>query len=442
MVRALWRQGRWFEYLMAFAVLALIVRAMYWLYTYGYFPQPFFYEASDTYMDWFNTAYWAHAGGAYDVWLTIYPPLSFVVLKFLGNPACYVAEGLETRDCDWMGIVAFHAFFVVNIVLTAWTFFKMDRRTSVPRAIALSAGMPMLCALERGNVLLMCYTAMILAYGPIIRSARWRWLFAGIAVNFKVYLIGAVVAQLLKRRWLWCEGALIATVLVYLVSYGLYGEGTPAQIYRNITDYSSGFVASRVLDVWFGVTYQPVISLLQGNGFPITQYLGSDIPELGLVLLPLFTRLGQVSIVLAAAATWLRPGVVPTHRLAFFGVVIALISSEAGGYTEIMVILLTFMEKWRGIARPIAIIAAYILCLPADIPIGAIPPFVTDGYMVGHSVEVHFDVGLGMFVRPGLVILTAICISASTLHDVWRDIRARGWAEGGSPLKPWLRPAQ
>lgn len=428
----------WLEYLMGLGVLLLIGKAMAWLYLYGYLPQPFFYEPSDTYMDWFNTAYWARDNGVYDSWRTIYPPLSFVVLRWLGKDSCYVgAEGLVVRDCDWIGLVAIHAIFLLNIILVALTFLKIDRRTALPRAIALSTGLPMLYALERGNILLLCFTAMLLGFGPLLRSARLRWLFAGIAVNFKIYLIATIAAQLLRRRWLWCEGALIATLLVYLLSFGLLGVGTPKEIITNITDYSSGFVAAQVLDIWYSVTYQPLISLLQGETFPVINVIGSRPSEIGLIVLPFIVHLGQAAILLAALATWLRPEVVPVHRVAFFGTALALISSEAGGYTQMMVMLFVFMEPWRGVARPIAILTCYILCLPGDIIVGTVPTIIRDSYLAGRQVEVELGVGLGMFLRPGLLILVGISLSAATIRDVWVDIRQQGWKHRWRYRRDW-----
>ncbi|MFS0735452.1 hypothetical protein ABC347_00215 [Sphingomonas sp. 1P06PA] len=421
-------RGWWLEIVMGLAVAVLLGRVLWWLYAYGQLPQPFFYEPSDTFMDWFNTAYWARDNGAYDSWRTIYPPLSFVIIRLLGKDSCYIGtEGLPSRDCDWVGLVAIHAIFALNIVLVALAYRKLDRRTALPRAFALSTGMPMMFALERGNILLLCFTAMLLAFGPLVKSARLRWVFLAIAINLKVYLIATLAAQLLKRRWLWVEGATIATVIVYLLSYGLLGAGTPAEIFDNITNYSSGFIASQVLDIWYSVTYQPLISLLQGQSFPTTAVIGSRTVEIGLLVLPIVVRIGQAAVVAASIATWLRPEVVPAHRVAFFGTVLALISSEAGGYTQAMVILFVFMEPWRGIGRPLAILCCYILCLPADIAIGYIPPIIRDSFLVGRSVEVNFSVGLGMFVRPGLLILVAIALSATTIRDVWVDIRQQGW---------------
>jgi hypothetical protein len=182
-----------------------------------------------------------------------------------------------------------------------------------------------------------------------------------------------------------------------------------------------------VTDIWYSVTYLPLISLLQGQNFPITNLIGSQLVETGLVLLPILIRTGQAAVLLAVVASWLRPEMVPPFRLAFFGTVLALISSEAGGYTQILAILFVFMERWRGIARPLAILCSYILCLPGDIALTPLPPLFGDSYLTNQPVEIHIDVGMGMFLRPGLLIIIAIALSAATIHDVWADIRVQGW---------------
>lgn len=413
------------EYIFALFIAMLLGRAMFLLFVDGVLPQPFFYEPSDTFMDWFNTAYWAHDIGPYDSWGTIYPPLSFVVLKILGISSCYVSnEGLPARDCDWVGIASIHGFFVLNAVLIGLMYYKSDRKSALPRAFALAAGMPMLFALERGNILLLCFTCYILAFGPLVKSARLRWLFAGLAVNFKVYLVAGVVAQLLKRRWRWVEGALLSVVLVYLASYGILGVGTPGEIYRNIATYSTGFAASQVLDIWYSVTYLPLVSLLEGVNFPITGIIGSDLTELGLTVSRGLMRIGQLCLIVAAIATWLRPNVVPLHRVTLIGILFALISSEAGGYTQIMAIFLVFFERWEGIGRRVAITLCYIMCLPGDIVISAFPPLQRFSYLAGRNVEVEIGVGLGMFIRPSLLIGVAIALSLVTIFSVWKAIRS------------------
>lgn len=428
-------RGAWLEFAFALAIGALLARAVYWIFAYGVLPQPFFYEPSDTFMDWFNPAYWAHDIGTYDSWGTIYPPLTFVILKVLSIPSCYVGnEGVSARDCDWLGVFAIHAIFIVNTILIALTFLKLDRKTALPRSFALAAGMPMLFALERGNVLLLCFTCYLLAFGPLLKSAKLRWLFAGLAINFKVYIIAGLIARLLKGRWLWVEGGVLAAALVYLLSFGVLGVGTLTELLRNITSYSSGFQAANVLDIWYSVTYLPLVSLLEGVAFPVTGIIGSDLSNFGLTFTQGMIRIGQASLIVAAVATWMRPEVVPIYRVTLFGILFGLITSEAGGYTQILAIFLVFFEDWRGLGRRIAIILCYVLCLPGDIVIGAIPPFQRFSYLAGHDVEMNIGIGLGMLARPGLLIGIAIAVSCVTLHDVWQKIR--GDLKSGLPILP------
>lgn len=413
-----------------------VVYSFVFLWFYGYLPQPYFYEPSGTFMDFFAPATFAHQGGAYDAFQTIYPPLSFVLLKLLSWGPCYQFNASEeARSCDILGVSSLIVFYLIDVILIWRTFHKIDRRTAVPRTFALCAGLSMTYALERGNVLLFCFTCLILAYGPLLRSARLRWIFAGLAVNFKVYLIGTIFAQLLKRRWRWFEGALLATVIIYLVTYALYGEGTPRELYKNITAYASGYRAASLLDLWYPSSLQPVRMLLQGDAeFPIITALGSQTIEVAAVGVTMFVVAVTLSIVVAAAASWWRPAVVPMHRLILLSMGIAVINSEVGGYTQMLLMFFVFMEPWRGFGRPAAIVLAYILCIALDIPIERVPPLVRDSYLSGGNVIAEYYVGIGAFIRPVLVHLMLLSLSLVTIRDVWADARNHGWR---SPL--WWR---
>lgn len=436
---------RWLEPLFAILVLAGLARTAVILYYSGYLPQPFFYEPSDTWMDWFNTAYWARDRGAYDSWLTIYPPLSFVFLRLVGFSSCYAgAEGLASRSCDWMGVIVLHAIYLLNIVLTARTFWRIDRRTALPRTVAISAGMPMLFALERGNLILLCFTCLLLAYGPLVRSARVRWICAGLAGNFKLYLVAPIFAQLLQRRWRWFEGAAFATVAIYLITYGLQGDGTPSQILRNLQTFGENAQGTQVLDIWYASTYNKLIDLIKLDSFPLYMIADSRVTDIAAIVLPLFKLSGQVSVVLASVAAWMRPEVVPRTRLVFLAIALAVISTEAGGYTMVLMILFVFMEPWKGLGTKIAITLSYILCIPGDIVIGGVPPVIADSFLGGRTVIMYFGIGLGPFVWPGMLLIMTIAMSGSTVRAVWEDLRDDGWQgrwrfRRDAALLPWVR---
>lgn len=392
----------------------------------GYLPAPFFYEPSDTFADWFNTAYWSRQTGAYDTWGTIYPPISFIFVRLLTLDHCYPeirafdpSAGLDARDCDWLGLTAMPAIFVINIVLTYVMLRRIDPVTAIPRTICVALGMPMLNALERGNLLMIAYTCALLALGPFLRSARLRWVFAGLAVNFKVYLIGTFVALLLRKRWLWFEGFVIFFLLVYLVSLAILGRGSPFEIIENIRLFTQG-APSQILDVWHSMTYSALLSVIDLGTFPLNSIIGSRWVQFLEFLLPLLLRFTQLMIILAAAAIWFRPGLFSTYRAVCLGTMMALVSAESGMYTQIFFMIFVMTEKWEGIGRKWAIAACYVLAMPFDIPIDSLPEVARNTYFTNSITMISFDVALGPLVRPLLIMTVVWAIAMVTIADLWR----------------------
>lgn len=430
------------ESLLAALILGGITYCGWHLAYFGYLPSPFFYEPMDTFADWFNTAFWARQDGAYDTWGTIYPPLSFVALRMFTLDYCYPptrmfegSPGYDPRGCDWLGLVIMGVFFVLNAVLTYLTFRKIDPRTAPMRTICVAAGMPMLSVLERGNLLLITYTCVILAFGPLVASARVRWVFAGLAINLKVYLIGAVAAILLKRRWLWAEGALIAIVLVYLVTLAIFGDGTPQQIIDNIQSFTQNRAAG-ILDGWSAFTYIPFASVVELGSFPLNQIIGSKPVDILEVVLPMLRWITLGLIALAAFAVWLRPDLYSPSRAVLLGIATALSASESGIYTLIFIFLFVMMEPWRGFGRKWAIIACYLLAIPLDYNIDTLPEGVTSLYFTGAEGFITRHIVLGPFIRP-LIIMTIIwAITLTTLREIWDGGLVRPTPRGRAGEKP------
>lgn len=422
---------RWVEPALTLLVAVTICHTIWYLLTYHHLPQPFFYEPGDAWMDWFNTAYWAHDEGTYDTWNTVYPPLSFVFLKMVSIGSCYVnSEGWPSRDCDWVGAWVMNGWCVLNAIIFYLTYRKHDRRTAIYRAFILSFGMPMGDAWERGNIILVCFTCFVLAHGPLLKSAKLKWVLAGLAINFKVYLIASIVPYMLRRRWRWFEGSLAATIIIYAATWGLLGRGSPIVLYHNIVNFSTGFNATGFLDVWYAATYQPVISLLSGmSSFPVMAILGSDRIELMMIVMPALTRLVQATIVFATFAAWLRPEATTTYRLIGLLVGLAIVSSEPGGYTTVIMIMMTLFEPWKGFGRRVAIVSCYILSLQYDIYIDPLNPQLKTGFLDNQPIIYQYWITLGPFLRPGFVMLIPFALSCVTIREVWLDIRNQGWRD-------------
>ncbi|MFC3443147.1 hypothetical protein ACFOKF_18415 [Sphingobium rhizovicinum] len=428
----------WIEYGFVLAILAAIGHMVWFFIEYGYLRQPFFYEPSGTWMDWFSLSRYGHQRGAYDVELTIYPPLSFVLMKIFSIKQCYANNFSEqVRYCDWLGIVGLCGFYLLAVVMTFLHFRKVDRFTWIPRSIAVAFGFPMLYGFERGNFVFIAFSFYIIAYGPLVHSARLRWLAAGMVVNLKVYMIAAVLAPLAKRRWMPVEGALLATLGIYLISWMIIGEGSPTQIVRNLVNYSSGFGAQRLLDMWFASSLVPIRTLMESE-FPLYSAFSSAQVEAISVIAAALTYITQGLAVTAVAATFLRPEVVPNHRVILFGAIVALSAKEAGGYTEVFLLMSIFMERWRGWARPTAIVLAYIACIPDDLIIPAgFPPLLRDSFLGGREVSAQFGIGALSLMRPVLIFTACNCLAVVTLRAVWADIREQGWQSRWRFRRDW-----
>lgn len=443
------KTGLAIEWLLSLVVVVSVIYSAIFLWINSHLPQPFFYEPYDIYADWFNTAFWAREKGSYDVWATIYAPLSFVFLRIFGFDHCYLtgraydpSAGLAARDCDWLGIGSIWGFFLLDIVLIYLTFRRVDKQTAIPRTLCLGLGWPMLDGLERGNLVLVSFTCLVLAFGPILRKPLFKICMVGLAINFKVYLIAALLPLLLKRRWFFVEASLVSTVAVYAVTLGLLGRGTPQEIFNNLVSWSS-LGTSQPLDMWFATTYNSLRSLLLSDDFPFVLLLGSRSVNLLLIIIPTIQHFTQSMIILAAIMAWLRPEVVPAYRVVNLGVMFALITQESGGYTPVYWSYFVLMEPWSSPGRKVAILIVYLLAPSFDYALDQALPVVRDTYFRGTTTIITFYVTLGPILRPLLIQVAAVAISCVTIAQVWQDIRRDGWANRWRfrrdvPLLPWV----
>ncbi len=444
--------GLTMEWAFAGLIVLSIAYTTWHLFTWKYLPPPFFYEPDDIYGDWFNTAFWARNPGSFDTWTTLYPPLSFVLLRFLGIDSCYIdgkafetSPGLAARSCDWLGVTAIWGFWALSVVLVFLALRRIDRRTAIPRTICVGLGWPFLNAIERGNLVLIAFPCFVLATMPLLKSARLRWLFAAMSINLKVYLVAPFLVQLVRRRWRWVEGVLLATILVYCVSFAMLGRGTPIEIVTNLSAWSN-IIITNPLDFWPATTYQALYSLMESDtvSFPILLMLGSRETHAVQVAITILLAFTQIMLVAAIAATYLRPESITRYRLFALGLLLALITSEAGGYTPAFFMLLVMTEKWEGAGVKFAIVACYVMAISFDWPVTGIAEVVRDSYFEDATVIAQMNVTVWPLLRPLVIQLIAIALACATIRQIWLDVQTDGWAQRWRyrrdvPLLPWVR---
>jgi len=368
-------------------------------------------------MDWYNVAYWSNNPGAFDIWGSIYPPLSFVFIRLLSIKSCYDVDSFIGRDCDWIGRAALITFFVVNAVVVFRCYRFNDRRTALVRTTAVTLGLPMLFAMDRGNLIVPCFTCFALGHGRVLRSARQRWLAVALSINFKPYLVAAIAPYLLRRRWRWLEGCAVATILVYVATYAVWGSGSPGQILANEAAYALGQDRGYFEGLYYPTSYVSVTNYFE-FGVAIMRFVGSRPIEWLTTGLPLSILIGEIGVLVAFGVVAIGRSVVPVHRLAAMGVAAALSTTEVGGYAEVFLLFLVFLEPWRGPARIVALVSAYLLCIPTEFPLVPLAHKVQDSYLTQRTVGYDLSVNLGSLVRPGLLLIIQYALTVATLADV------------------------
>lgn len=410
------------ETLLALAVVASVAGTALRFQAAGYLPQPFVFDTNDTFMDWFNTAFWANRPGAYDVWRSIYPPLSFVFLDLFSLPGCYLDSPFHARDCDWFGRATILAVYAIDVLLVWLSFRKADPRTAPMRSTAFALGLPLLFTLERGNLILVCFGFFVIAYGPLVRSGPWRWLSTAVTINFKPYLLLPTLALAVKRDWRALEAAGLATLALYLVTLALVGSGTPMELVANTANwvvFQSGQVWN---EIHYSTSYAPLL-LVRESQIPILAFVPSRLVETIEMLVPLVIRSSQAVALIGLAAAWLQPRAVPTHRVATILLAAYLVTQSPGGYTQTFLLFLVLLEPWERVGPAIAVTCAYLLCLVADLPLATVLEISANSWLGGQPITASFGLTVGHFVRPGLVVLILWALAGDSLIQVARAHR-------------------
>lgn len=408
------------EMTLAFAVLASAFATWLFFRLTGYLPQPFVFDTNDTFMDWFNTAYWANRQGIYDVWRSIYPPLSFVFLDTFNLPGCYLQSPLYARDCDWLARGTIMGFYALNVVIAWASFHRADRYTAPMRALAFGLGLPLLFTLERGNLILVALPFFMLAYGPLMQSKAWRWLSMAVTINFKPYLVLPALALAVKRDWRMLELAGIATVALYLATLAWVGGGTPMELVSN----TAHWVVFQGAQVWnevnYSTSYAPFLALREA-GIPLLRFVPSRLVETIEMLVPIVIRCTQAMALATLAASWVQPKAVPLSRIAAIMLGAYLVTQSPGGYTQVFLLFLLFLEPWRRPGPIIALTCGYLLCVVGDWPLAQVLQLTTNSWLSERTVNPAFGLTVGHFLRPGLIVLIVWMLALDTLD---RAIRA------------------
>ncbi len=425
------------EILLMGLVLAGFINCVHRFIVDGKLPQPFIFDINDTFMDWFNTAFYAHNPGAFDRWHTVYPPLSFVFLKFFGEPRCYLYDSVTARDCDTIGIIAIVSWYVLGVIFSCLAFAKMNRMTSPMRGLSFAIGLPLLFTLERGNLIIPCFAFFVLGHGRFVRSRLTRAIALGFTINFKPYLLLPVLAQMFKRQWRFFELAGVASISIYIITFAVLGSGSPVQLISNTLNwvqFTGGLVWEQI---YYTTSYAPFLEF-NTSRFPTRDFVPSQIIDPLVFAIPIVIRASQLLALLCLVGAWLQPRALTSTRVSILLLAASLIGQSPGGYTEVFLVFLVFLEPWDRPGPIIALVMGYLLCIPYDYVVANFITLSGNSWLGGRTVVAPFGVSIGIFLRPGFIVIMFWSLALDSLiliaraHRLHRPTTGLAWPRTAS----------
>ncbi len=403
--RSIRSAGHVSEWILTSLIVAGFINVVYRFFVDGRLPQPFIFDTNDTFMDWYNTAEFAHRFGAYEVWHSVYPPLSFVFIRIFSIHDCYTYSSLYGRDCDPIGWITLLVAFCVACLLAGRAFRFNDLSTSRLRTIAFSLSFPMLFALERGNLIIVTLIFFILAYDGVARSNWLRAVSLAMTINFKPYLIIPCLAYAIKRKWLIMELCAIGSIFIWIGAYVVMGVGTPVDVLTNMRD----FIRAGQNNIWELAFYTTSLNSFlpfNTNVFPTRDYLASNIVDLFFAVNYYAVRLTMAFAVVSLAFSFLQPKVLSKSRIAAILIGAYFVWSSPGGYAETFIVFLVFLEKRSSCLIAITVFMAYLISIPYDyVFYGLFHTFDAKNWLSGRPVSTDYGLSVGIFARPALLLI-------------------------------------
>ena len=371
-----------------------------WFYkSHRYLPPPFIYDKENTFMDFYNTLYWSGQDGIYSIWNSVYPPLSFLLLKIYQflfmDEISRMDDGFAIRKIVGINIFPLLSIYVISLLIAVRLSFRqmIDLKAQVIIFLILLLSPPFLFAIERGNLLIL--SIPVLSWFIFSKSQISRALALAVLVNLKPYFAVFYIVQLfnVKSRQededflflapvfaliLFLVTGLLLNQEFYLVPMNLFGFATNSAVLspREVLSFPSSITA---------------FAYFRGL---VTEY---SIP-------PIIGYLSKVLIYmyLIRSLILISKYKVKFEYLAIFSIIfITNYSISTGGYGVLYYIpALALMYKQRDfILLSITVLSMYV-GLWDMVPIYRYGGDDMNVYLSGEIVKIEQYIGLGSVIKP------------------------------------------
>jgi hypothetical protein len=404
----------------------LIVELIFVIYSYIFFsinhrlPHPFFYNAADSFMDFFNANYWANFSQRFTDWGSVYPPLIFLISKSISPSDCmFINDTVNYRECSISSIyLILFSGILGSIVCSIATVKSITRKKNTMLifllAIAYIFSMPSLFALERGNYILLAFALLSLSW--YFQNILVRVLFLALAINIKPYLIVISLAYFLKKQFIFLAYLITLTSLIYLVTAEALNDPNHYLIFSNILNFSTN----------------SNINILEFLSFPTSIftffYLADRVfPNFADLFLALKTLLLTMLAIFSIVFISKNYKVMSVEHICFFILLAFFIfSNSAGGYALVLLYpLIPYIYNSSFKPNKFLLSALIFTFTPLDFDIYTSPNHLLHyfSFIGDNFVSFPAAITIGTFIRPLCLfaIFINFCKSYSSSHRLRKD---------------------
>ncbi len=408
-------QANWTRLLQALLIAEVffVIYSVVYLKWNGRLPPPFIYDSVDTFMDYFNTNYWARQEGRFEEWRSIYPIIVFAFAQLFRSSTCdSVAGSVELRNCDSQSI--YYVFIIYGLAVLICAFKLLGVKSRRPPllwawlglSLVLLLSLPGLYALERGNyiVLALFFLASAVVLPPDWRSA----LFLALAINIKQYLLVLLLVHFLKGRHAYIALTLAFVLLINILGLVLVQEAHYAMLIENMLGFSGGELNNHFEKIWNSTSLTAWDRAIRLSHHPLNYLSFTQLDLLKqLATLTLFL-LRFISLSVVGLLIWRR------NELSSDFIALALMfclmanTDSLGGYATILCFPFLAAVNDSRQAKIYAFLI-FLLYFPLEFPVGPGIPDIGPSFLGVIDGEVFLRITIGAMLRPIFVsILVAV----------------------------------
>lgn len=391
----------------------------------GFLPSPFLYDKSDTFMDLYNTLWWAGDDGRYTVWGSVYPPLNFLLLKALRIVFYQDIQLATPSDFRSLNLAPAYLLCIVHIIapfvvvsFPAWRVISRPARLAVATIAAMSA--PLLFSMERGNLIIICLLFLPLAFQE---KSNFRTLAIALLINIKPYfavlLIGYIIAGDFRR---FLQATAFAGAIFLFT--GLALDPDFPLFLLNLVSFSQNEA------VFSGREVLALPSSISAFSYTLTTLLrdsnNAAIYAQGLVQMISLIELAKAAAILCAVALIIAARRRLTERQIMATLIIIVINAGVwvGGYSQIF--YLACVPAFLSFRLLFPVVAAIgLILMPLDLATLMIDPLGPSWALLsGHIINNVWQLGLGTFVRPLLNFTLLLLVSLECIVRLSEQTRS------------------